>query len=132
MIQRFLTWIRGVFARMLHIDDAKRALHVDVAVSREMQKAIDLWAAMFLDDAPWLDDNTQSAGIAAAVASELARLTTVASTTSICLAIPTNSTGKKFLQRSSTMAIWSVMISSNRYSCHIRCILLSQIQKSSV
>ena len=77
MIQRFLTWIRGVFTKMLHIDDAKRALNVDVAISKEMQEHIDLWAAMFLDDAPWLDDNTQSAGIAAAVASELARLTTV-------------------------------------------------------
>ena len=77
MLQRFLTWIRGVFSKMLHINDAKRALKVDVAISSEMQTAIDQWAAMFMDKAPWLDDTTQSLGLAAAVAGEIARLTTV-------------------------------------------------------
>ena len=77
MLQRFLTWIRGVFSKMLHISDAKRALKVDVAISSEMQTAIDQWAAMFMDKAPWLDDTTQSLGLAAAVAGEIARLTTV-------------------------------------------------------
>lgn len=77
MLQRFLTWIRGVFPKMLHINDAKRALKVDVAISSEMQTAIDQWAAMFMDKAPWLDDTTQSLGLASAVAGEIARLTTV-------------------------------------------------------
>ena len=77
MLQRFLTWIRGVFSKMLHINDAKRALKVDVAISSEMQTAIDQWAAMFMDKAPWLDDTTQSLGLASAVAGEIARLTTV-------------------------------------------------------
>ena len=77
MLQRFLTWIRGVFSKMLHINDAKRALKVDVAISSEMQTAIDHWAAMFMDKAPWLDDTTQSLGLASAVAGEIARLTTV-------------------------------------------------------
>ena len=77
MLQRFLTWIRGVFSKMLHINDAKRALKVDVAISSEMQTAIDQWAVMFMDKAPWLDDTTQSLGLAAAVAGEIARLTTV-------------------------------------------------------
>ena len=77
MLQRFLTWIRGVFSKMLHINDAKRALKMDVAISSEMQTAIDHWAAMFMDKAPWLDDTTQSLGLASAVAGEIARLTTV-------------------------------------------------------
>lgn len=77
MLQRFLTWIRGVFSKMLHIDDAKRALRVDIAIGSEMQEAIDLWSAMFLDKAPWLDDTTKSLGLSAAIAGELARLTTV-------------------------------------------------------
>lgn len=77
MLQRFLTWIRGVFTKMLHINDAKRTLRVDVAISREMQTAIDQWAAMFMDRAPWLDDTTQSLGLPAAIAGEIARLTTV-------------------------------------------------------
>ncbi len=77
MLQRFLTWIRGVFSKMLHINDAKRALKVDVAISSEMQTAIDQWALMFMDKAPWLDDTTQSLCLASAVAGEIARLTTV-------------------------------------------------------
>ena len=62
---------------MLHINDAKRALKVDVAVSSEMQTAIDAWALMFQDKAAWLDDNTQSLGLPAAIAGEIARLTAV-------------------------------------------------------
>ena len=77
MLQRFLTWIRGVFTKMLHINDAKRSLKVDVAISTEMQAAIDQWAMMFIDRAPWLDDTTQSLGLPAAIAGEIARLTTV-------------------------------------------------------
>lgn len=76
-LQHFLTWMRGVFSKMLHINDAKRALGVDAAISREMQTAIDLWAQMFTDQAPWLDDTTKSLGLSAAIAGEFARLTTV-------------------------------------------------------
>lgn len=77
MLRRFLTWIRGVFSKMLHITDAKQALKVDVAISADMQTAIDLWAQMFMDKAPWLNDTTQSLGLAAAISGEIARLTTV-------------------------------------------------------
>ena len=62
---------------MLHISDAKSALKVDVAISTEMQTAIDAWALMFQDRAAWLDKNTQSLGLPAAIAGEIARLTTV-------------------------------------------------------
>ena len=62
---------------MLHINDAKAALKVDVAVSSEMQTAIDTWALMFQDKAGWLDDNTQSLGLPAAIAGEIARLAVV-------------------------------------------------------
>ncbi|MFR7387535.1 MAG: hypothetical protein ACLUTU_00645 [Blautia faecis] len=34
-----------------------------------------MWSALYKDKAPWLDSNIQSAGIAAAVAGEIARLT---------------------------------------------------------
>ncbi len=77
MLQRFLTWIRGVFFRMKHISDAKTALGVDAAISADMQAAIDLWADLFMDRAPWLDETTQSLGLGAAIAGETARLVTV-------------------------------------------------------
>ena len=62
---------------MLHINDAKRALNTDIAISTKMQEAIDLWAAMFMDEAPWLDENTGSLGLAASIAGEFARLITI-------------------------------------------------------
>lgn len=77
MFQKFISWIRGVFSRMLHISDAKRALKVDVAISSDMQASIDAWALMFRDKAAWLNANTQSLGLPAAIAGEIARLVTV-------------------------------------------------------
>lgn len=77
MFKRFFAWIREVLSRMLHINDAKQALGVDIAVGPEMRTAIDLWAQMFLDRPPWLDPTTKSLGLPAAIAGELARLTTV-------------------------------------------------------
>lgn len=77
MFRRFIAWIRGVLSKMLHINEAKRALNVDAAISSDMQNAIDLWASMFMDRAPWLDDTTQSLGLPAAIAGEIARLTTI-------------------------------------------------------
>ena len=77
MLQRFINWIRGVIARMFHIDDAKRTLGTDIAISQKMQEAIDLWSAMFLDSAPWLTDDVESMDLPASIAEEFARLITV-------------------------------------------------------
>ncbi len=77
MFQKVISWIRGVFFNMLNISHAKTALHVDVAISADMQAAIDCWALMFQDRAAWLNKNTQSLGLPAAIAGELARLITV-------------------------------------------------------
>ncbi len=83
MFQKFLSWIRGVLSKMLRIGDVKKTLKVDVAVSSEMQTAIDAWALMFQDKAEWLDENTQSLGLPAAIAGEIARLTTVEMTSKV-------------------------------------------------
>lgn len=77
MFQKFIPWMRGVFSKMLHISDAKRALKVDVAISSDMQTAIDTWALLFQEKAAWLNPNTQSLGLPAAIAGEIARLVTV-------------------------------------------------------
>lgn len=77
MLKRFIAWIQGVIKRMLHVNDAKRALNLDVSISTDMQEAIDLWEKLFLNKAPWLDENTQSMGLPAAIAGEFARLTVV-------------------------------------------------------
>ncbi len=63
--------------KMMHISDAQRALHTDIALSPAMRDAIDLWQEMYQDQAPWLGETTQSLGLPAAIAGELARLTCV-------------------------------------------------------
>lgn len=77
MLQKFITWIREVISKMFHLNDAKRAVGADIVISAPMQDALALWQNMFLDIPPWLDDTTQSMGLPAAIASELARLTLV-------------------------------------------------------
>lgn len=55
----------------------KTAIGTDVAVSSVMQDGIDLWWKLFQDKPPGEDDNTQSLGLPASIAGELARLVTV-------------------------------------------------------
>lgn len=62
---------------MLHLNEVLQALGTETAISPEMKSSVALWERMLRDDAPWLDANTQSLGLAAAVAAELARLSTV-------------------------------------------------------
>lgn len=71
----------------------KNAVGVDIAVSDEMQNAVELWQKMFQNKAPWIDDNTQSMGLASAIAGEMARLTLVEFKSEI-----TGSTRAEFLQ----------------------------------
>lgn len=78
MFQKFLSWIKGVLSRMFHINDtAKRSLGADINISGEMQQAVELWLQLFRGDAPWLGEETKSAGLPAAIASEFARLVLV-------------------------------------------------------
>lgn len=77
MMHRIISWIRGVLSKVLHINDAKRALKTDIAISGDMQTAIDTWTQMFQDHAGWLDHNTQSLGLPSAISGEIARLVTV-------------------------------------------------------
>lgn len=79
MLQRFITWIRGVLSKMFHINtiDTKRTLGVEVNISAAMQQAIDLWLKMFMGFPDWLNDTTQSLGLPAAIAAEFSRLVLV-------------------------------------------------------
>ena len=77
ILQKIIAWVKGVIGRMLHIENAKTALKLDVAISPEMQEAIDIWTQAFLNRGPWLDDTTKSAELPSAIAGEFARLVTV-------------------------------------------------------
>ena len=49
----------------------------DMCLTSKMAQSIELWTALFEDDAPWLNAITQSMGLAPAIASEMARLITL-------------------------------------------------------
>lgn len=78
MLQRFIAWFKGVFSKVFNItvSDVKKTFSAEIAISSEMQAAIDLWGSMFKDQAPWIDENTESLGLPAAIAGEIARLAT--------------------------------------------------------
>jgi A118 family predicted phage portal protein len=72
-----IDYIRQVINKLFPKKNIKEAMNVDVAISDEMGEAIDLWGKMYRDESPWLDKNTKSLNLAAAIASELSRLTTL-------------------------------------------------------
>ena len=76
-MRNFITWVKGVLQMFFQRETIKRAVGAEVAISSGMQDAITLWQKMFCNEPPWLDKNTETLGLAAAVASEIARLVTV-------------------------------------------------------
>lgn len=77
MFKKMIDYIRQVINKLFPKKNIKEAMNVDVAISDEMGEAIDLWGKMYRDESPWLDKNTKSLNLAAAIASELSRLTTL-------------------------------------------------------
>ena len=77
MFGKFITWVRSVISMLFPPNTIKTAIGADVAISSEMQNGIDLWWKLFQGNPPWEDKNTQSLGLPASIAGELARLVTV-------------------------------------------------------
>lgn len=76
MFGKILGWIRSVINKMFNVNIGKN-FNVDIAISSKMVAAIDLWAKMYKDDAPWLNDDIISAGLPASISREFATSTTV-------------------------------------------------------
>mgnify|MGYP004702885517 CR=1 FL=1 len=62
---------------MIGKETIKNLLGVEWIVSNEMTDAITLWAKMYINDAPWLTTDVKSLNLPAAIASEIARMTTI-------------------------------------------------------
>jgi len=58
-------------------DTLKSALQVDIAISSEMSTALQLWSAMYANQAPWLSGDVKSLNLPAAIAGEIARAATI-------------------------------------------------------
>jgi A118 family predicted phage portal protein len=76
MFSKIVDWIKKV-VKIFYKNDVKRTLGVDVAISDKMTKAIELWGKMYDGCPPWLSEEVQSLNLPSAIASELARLTTI-------------------------------------------------------
>lgn len=76
MFQRFLEWVKKMLNKVGKTE-IKKTFGADVCISSEMQRAIELWRQMYEDAPPWLGAGVRSMGLAAAIASEVARLVTV-------------------------------------------------------
>lgn len=62
---------------MIGRDSLKQTFRIDVAISEPMQEALTLWSQMYENKAPWLSDSTHSLNLPAAIAGEIARVTTI-------------------------------------------------------
>ena len=55
----------------------KNAIGTDIAISQPMITALELWAKMYQNDAPWLNKDIVSLNLPAAIASEISRAVTI-------------------------------------------------------
>lgn len=77
MFAKLIAWIREVINKMINQSAVKQAAKVEVAVSTVMGEAIQRWALMYENKASWLTRDIRSLNLPAAIASEIARLTTL-------------------------------------------------------
>jgi A118 family predicted phage portal protein len=62
---------------MIGTSNVKQALNVDVALSPEMVNALQTWAAMYMNQSPWLAGEMKSLNLPSSIAKELATTVTI-------------------------------------------------------
>ena len=77
MFLKILQWIRERLDKMLNTTSVKSALKIDVAITPLMGEALQLWSLMYINQAPWLNDQIKSLNLPAAIASEISRSVTI-------------------------------------------------------
>lgn len=78
MFEKILNWLKGVIGKMFSNNTVKDALGINVAISNDMAKAIQLYEKIYMNEAPWLkQDEVESLELGASIANEFARLTTL-------------------------------------------------------
>lgn len=78
MFQKILIWIREVMNRMIGKQTVQQALKVDIAISKKMSQALELWTQIYESKSPWLNSEIIGIqGLGAAIAGEIARAATI-------------------------------------------------------
>ena len=74
MFSRLIALIRSVIHKMLPYKSIEQVEHIETPLSVEMINALDLWYQLYLDEAPWLkEDTVKSLNLPAFISSEIAR-----------------------------------------------------------
>ena len=76
MLKRLKGLIGKVVSKLLYRNDIQKELNIDIGISDDMEKAIELWSLLYEDEAPWKKD-VETLNLPSAIASEIARLVTV-------------------------------------------------------
>lgn len=78
MFQKILNFIKGVIGKMFSKESIKDAFGVDISISSDMARAIDLFEKIYKNKAPWLKENeVESLELGSSIANEFTRLTTL-------------------------------------------------------
>jgi len=77
MFEAIAAWLKGTINKMIGKTTIKQQFGVDIELSTPMQEAIQLWAAMYANQAPWLNSTVKSLNLPAGIAGEIARATTI-------------------------------------------------------
>ena len=68
---------------MIQYETIKKAMGVDIAVSKRMAKAIYAWTKMYMNKSPWIGEDVKWLNLPASISAEMARLVTMESKVSI-------------------------------------------------
>lgn len=77
MFSKIKQFIGKVVSKLIYKNDIQKELNIDIGISDDMQRAIELWALLYEDKAPWKNEEIQTLNLPSAIASEIARLVTV-------------------------------------------------------
>lgn len=64
---------------MIQYENIQKAMGVNIAISKKMASAIYKWGKMYVNEAPWLNDDVKTLNLPAAICTEMARLVTLES-----------------------------------------------------
>ena len=64
-------------SKLLYRNDIQKELNINIGISDDMERAIELWSLLYEDEAPWKKDEVKTLNLPSAIASEIARLVTV-------------------------------------------------------
>lgn len=72
-----IDWLKGIWNKMIGAKTIKDVFAVETATSQAMQEGIRTWSDLYLNRAPWLNQDVRGLNLPAAIAGEIARAVTL-------------------------------------------------------